>query len=357
MRIRNLVNLSALEKTCSIAFAVILLLTQMSSSHASNVPNGSCPTLGKTATIAGVKFICAKSGKKQIWSKIPSTPAISDIDKKLEVISDAVKLKMKSATSVVDLSLNVDPLLTNSQWSKDSIASIPSALKLLSALGVRPVNQMKIYISWGSGYKNQFTPAYCQFPSGGGLCGQTGIIFADLKWFADSWGYDGVEAPYKWEMDEFTIKANLPHEIGHYGQEESAAGIGNTDYWKYDPGWLREGVAEYFKLLSSAYDRNVSYKKLHDMYLKNSGSQRCVKYSLLDMSSENFNSDGCEYSKGLYAAELLVSKTGRAESIFDMERTIGTNTASIFKKAYGFSLESFCKEVDAYFAQITANQK
>lgn len=350
-------NLSTLEKACTIAFAVMLLLTQMSFSQAANVHNGSCPSLGKTATIGGVKFICMKSGKKQIWSKAPSTPSMSVIDQKLESISDTIKIKMKSATSAVDLSLNVDPKLTNSQWSKDSIASIPSALKLLSALGVKPVNQMKVYISWGGGFKNQFTPTYCQSPSGGGLCGQTGIIFADLKWFADNWGYGGVEAPYKWEMDDFSIKANLPHEIGHYGQEESAAGVGNTDYWKYDPGWLREGVAEYFKLLSSAYDRNVSYKKLHDMYLKNSGSQRCAKYSLLDMSSDNFNSDGCEYSKGLYAAELLVSKTGRVESIFDMERTIGTDTASIFKKTYGFSLESFCKEVDAYFVQITANQK
>lgn len=313
--------------------------------------------MGKSISIGGVKYVCTKTGKKQFWGKAPATPQMSDIDKKLESISDSVKTKMKSATSTVDLSLNIDPLLTNSQWSKDSIASIPTAVKLLSVLGVKPTKQLKIYISWGNEYRNQFTPAYCQYPSGGGLCGQTGIIFADLKWFADSWGYGGVEAPYKWEMDDFTIKANLPHEIGHYGQEESAAGVGNADYWKYDPGWLREGVAEYFKLLSSAYDRNVSYKQLHDMYLKNSGSQRCVKYSLLDMSAENFNSDGCEYSKGLFAAELLVSKTGRVESIFDMEKTIGTETASIFKKSYGFTLESFCKEVDAYFAQLTSNQK
>lgn len=339
------------------ALSLAIQLIQSPYSLGANLPNGTCPTVGKSATINGVKYICKKQGKKQIWSKAPITSALSTIDQKLEAVSDAVKVKMATAKSEVNPSLNIDPILSNSQWSKDSAASIPTALKLLSVLGVKPVNQMKIYISWGSEYRSQFTPAYCQAPSGGGLCGQTGIIFADLKWFADSWGYNGVEAPYKSEMDKFTINANLQHEIGHYGQEESAAGVGNTEYWKYDPGWLREGVAEYFKLLTSAYDNKVTYKKLHDMYLLNSGSKRCTKYSLLSMSLENSNSDGCEYSKGLFAAELLVAKTGRVNSIYDMEKVVGTDTASIFQKAYGFSLASFCKEVDDYFAQITANLK
>jgi hypothetical protein len=340
-----------------IVFSLAMQSIQISSSQAANTPNGACPVLGKSTTIGGISYLCTKNGKKQLWSTAPSAQKMSTNDQKLEDIYNEVKVKLKGAESHVDLSLNIDPQLTKSLWSKDSVASIPTANKLLTVLNVRPVNQQKIYISWGTEYKNKFAPDYCRYSSGGGLCGQTGIIFADLKWFADNWGYGGVEAPYKWEMDDFSIKANLPHEIGHYGQEESAAEIGNTDYWKYDPGWLREGAAEYFKLLSSAYDRKVSYKKLHDMYLTNSGSKRCAKYSLLSMSAENSNSDGCEYSKGLFAAELLVIKTGRADGIYDMERTIGTDTASIFKKAYGFSLASFCAEVDAYFAQITANLK
>ena len=325
---------------------------QSFSSFAANKALGACPKLGKTATIEKVRFTCTKSGKKLIWTV---TSGLAPIDQKLEMLSDSIKEKLISTKSNINLSLNVDPLLSTSQWSKDSISSISTANKLLTVLDIRQINEQKIYISWGGDYRNQFTPSYCNKPSGGGLCGHTGILFADLKWFADNWGYAGVEAPYKSEMDKFTITANLQHEIGHYGQEESAASAGNTDYWKYSPGWLREGVAEYFKLLTSAYDNKVSYKKLHDMYLKNSGSQRCTKYSLLEMSSENFNSGGCEYSKGLFAAELLVYKTGRVESIFEMEKTIGTDTAEIFQKAFGFSLANFCKEVDLYFAQITSN--
>lgn len=340
-----------------LVFTIVIQVSQSSLSQAANSANGSCPTLGKSTTISGTKYTCVKDGKKQIWKKSVVAPAQVTYDQKLESISDALKAKLKYAKSEVNLSLNIDPLLADSQWSRDSVASIPTANKLLAVLGVKPINQQKIYISWGDGFKNQFIPSYCQFPSGGGSCGQTGIIFANLKWFADSWGYSGVEAPYKWEMDKFTITANLPHEIGHYGQEEAAAGIGNKDYWMYEPSWLREGVPEYFKLLATAYDSNVTYKKLHDMYLVNSGAKRCNKHTLLAMSEKNYNSDGCEYTKGLFAAEYLVIKTGRADSIFNMERAIGIDAASIFEKAYGFSLASFCTEADEYFAKITANLK
>lgn len=354
MRFHKLKNGRTLQFTLGIFLSFYLLLISLPSSQATASANGNCSVLGKTATIAGSRYICTQSGKNKLWRKAETT---SVIDQKLESISDSIKVKLRSAKSDVNLSLNIDPLLSESQWSKDSVARIPTATKLLSVLGVKPVNQLKIYISLGSEYRNKFTPSYCQNPSGGGLCGQTGIIFADLKWFADNWGYGGKEAPYKSEMDRFTITANLPHEIGHYGQEEAAAFVGNKDYWMYDPGWLREGVAEYFKLLASAYDLNVSYKQLHDLYLVNSGSKRCVKYSLYSMSAKDFNSDGCEYSKGLFAAEYLVTKTGRADSIFAMERTSGGDTDSIFNEAYGFSLKSFCAEVDAYFAKITANLK
>lgn len=352
------ITTSYFTKFLVVAFlSLVAQLIQSPGSQAASTPNGTCASAGKSTTIAGDKYICTKVGKKLIWSKAAVLPASTTIAQKLEAISDDIKLKLRSAKSEVDLSLNIDPLLSKSQWSKDSVASIPTATKLLSVLGVKPINQMKIYISWGTEYRSQFTPSYCQNASGGGLCGQTGIIFADLKWFADTWGYGGVEAPYKWEMDEFTIKANLQHEIGHYGQEESAAGVGNKDYWKYEPGWLREGVAEYFKLLTSAYDGKVSYTQLHNMYLKNSGTQRCLKYSLLEMSKQDFNSDGCEYAKGLFAAEYLVAKTGRVDSIYAMDKIAGTDTASIFAKAYGFSFQSFCTEADAYFAKITANLK
>lgn len=182
------------------------------------------------------------------------------------------------------------------------------------------------------------------------------MIFADLKWFADNWGYGGAEKTYKSEMDKFTISANIPHEIGHFGQSEVAMAIGNADSWKYLPPWLREGGAEYFKFLSSAYDRKVTYKSLHDLYLLNGGN-RCANILLAQMNEQDSKTDGCEYGKGLFATEYLVLKTGRVDAPLLMNTKIGTDTASIFKSAYGFSLSDFNREADAYYLKLISSKK
>jgi hypothetical protein len=75
------------------------------------------------------------------------------------------------------------------------------------------------------------------------------------------------------------------------------------------------------------------------------------------MSKGNSNSDGCEYTKGLFAIEYLVIKTGNPNAIFAMYKTIGGDTASIFKKTYGFTLEDFSNEVDLYFSSVITTRK
>jgi len=336
-----------------LVFSLFFIFSSSTFSNAADVPNGKCSTLGKTATIKGVKYLCSKSGKNQIWIK---AVALSAEDAKLESLYSEVKLKMDKSDPKFDISINIDPQLSKSNWSKDSVASIGSATKLLQAMGVKTSTPMKIYISWGMEYLDKYLPDYCKFSAGGGSCGQTGIIFADLKWFATSWGYGGTEKPYKSEMDKFTISANLPHEMGHFGHSEVAMAIGNADYWKYIPPWLREGGAEYFKLLSSAYDRKVTYKSLHDLYLLN-GGDRCTNISLSQMTEQDSKTDGCEYGKGLFATEYLVLKTGRADAPFLMNQKAGTDTATIFKSAYGFSLSDFNKEADAYYLKLISGKK
>ena len=336
-----------------LAFSLFFAFSSSTFSNAANVPNGKCPTLGKNATINGSKYICSKSGKNQIWIKVA---VLSAEDVKLEALYDDIKLKMNKSDPKFEISINIDPQLSKSSWSNDSVASIDSATKLLQAMGVKTSTPMKIYISWGMKYLDKYLPDYCKFSAGGGSCGQTGIIFADLKWFATSWGYGGIEKPYKSEMDKFTISANLPHEMGHFGHSEVAMAIGNFDYWKYIPPWLREGGAEYFKLISTAYDRKATYKSLHDLYLLN-GGDRCVNFSLAQMTEQDSKSDGCEYGKGLFATEYLVLKTGRADAPFLMNQKAGTDAATIFKSAYGFSLSDFNKEADSYYLKLISGKK
>jgi hypothetical protein len=346
------------KKAFSLLISLSLVLISGPSASAANLANGKCPSAGKKTTIAGVNYICTKSSKKLIWKKISAKPiskstSQSSEDLKLETIFNDLAAKMNQVEPKFDLSVNVDPLLSNSKWSKDSISSIGSATKLLKAMGIEKGQPIKIYLSWGPEYKNQFVPDYCKYGAGGGSCGQTGILFADLKWFAESWGYGTQEAPYKSEMDKFTITANLPHEIAHYAQTEAALAVANTDYWMYIPPWLREGGAEYFKLLSSAYDNKRTYKSLHDLYVRN-GTEQCSKFPLSKITPQDSNSDGCEYGKGLLAVEYLVLKVGSPDALFMMQRTSGVDSASIFKKAFGFSLSEFEKEADDYFSLVTA---
>ena len=343
-----------MRKPLIVLFSLLLSSTFSPNSYAATAKAGdTCSKSGLVSIVKSVTYKCTKLGKKLIWVKVITETVENS---KLESIYSEIKLKVDKADPKFDISVNIDPLLSKSTWRKDSISSIGSATKLLKALGVSPTQQMKIYISWGPEYLDKFIPDYCKFSAGGGSCGQTGIIFANLKWFADNWGYEGVEKPYKSEMDKFSISANIPHEIGHFGQSEVAIAIGNTDYWKYLPPWLREGGAEYFKLLSTAYDRKVTYKSLHDLYLLN-GGDRCANISLSQMTEQDSKSDGCEYGKGLFATEYLVLKTGKADAPLLMNAKIGTDTASIFKSAYGFSLSDFNKEADAYYLKLISGKK
>lgn len=352
----------------SIALSLITSLALVPNSQAAEILNTACPTVGKSTVKSGIKYLCVKSGKKYLWQKAPLTktptpsqssttqPLFSENDKKLEAIYESIKVKITSANPTYEIQVNVDPILNKSVWAQDSINSIKSATKLMRALEVPQTQPMKIYISWGDGYKNQYLPTYCQNSILGGGCGQTGIMFANLK-VATNWGYNGVEAPYKSEMDKLTIQANLPHEVSHYAQTEIQLFAGNKDFWMFNPAWLREGGAEYFKLLSYAYDNKVSYKYLHDLYARNSGLERCSKFTLIKVSAHDSQADGCEYGIGLFAAEYLVIKTGRIDSIFAMGKAAGSDTATIFKNAFGFSLADFTTEADKYVASVVASVK
>jgi|694.fasta_scaffold134555_2 hypothetical protein len=348
--------INRLTKVIALALSASFLL--LPAAFGANTPNGPCNKAGKTSTIAGAKFICTKSGKKLIWKKISIKPAAtnqSNDDAKLEAIFNGIAKKMDNVIPKFDISLNVDPVLVDSKWSRDSTSSIDSAIKLLSALGIESTTQLKIYVSWGSEFKDRFVPDQCKVSSGGGYCGQ-GIHFADLEWFATNWGYDGIEKPYKNEMDKLAMAANIPHEIGHFAQGEAALSVGNSDFWMYNPPWLREGGAEYFKLISSAYHNKTTYKSLRDLVVA-SGVSRCDKFPLSKITPADSKSDGCEYGKGLLAVEYLVLKVGSADALFTMNKTLGRDTESIFEKAYGFSLKDFEKEVDLYFARVVNSKK
>lgn len=132
--------------TYLLTFSLFFTFSSSAFSNAADIPNGKCSTLGKTVMIKGIKYLCSKNGKNQIWIK---TAGASAEDAKLESLYNEVKLRMDKSDPKFDISINIDPQLNKSGWSKDSVAGIGSATKLLQAMGVKTSTQMKIYISWG----------------------------------------------------------------------------------------------------------------------------------------------------------------------------------------------------------------
>lgn len=350
-----------LKRSISGLIAIFLALSFLQTNFAwgKDISGTKCPIAGKTTLNSGFTYTCAQKGKNKIWAKI-SVPNIknesTDISNtgqdnlKLESFFNALKAQMDKAEPKYELNINVDPQLSNSQWSKDSISSIESALKIWKVLGVSPSQKTDIYISWGTEYLAPYLPSSCIGKSGGGACGPNSL-FADLKWFATNWGYGGVEKSYKSEMDKVTINANVPHELAHIAQSNLPGASAYPDNWKFRPAWLREGEAEYFKLLSYAYSSGTTYKYLHNLYASNIGKS-CLNVPLADLTGQGSYSNGCEYSKGLFAAEYLALKYGSIKSLFLFSSANGNNAETIFKNAYGFNLSDFEKEADAYFEKV-----
>ena len=344
------------KKFLALLISLTFPLFSFTSAHAVNVANAKCSSAGKAATIGGAKYICTKSGKKLIWKKVVIAPVSAPVDiGKLESIFNDLKSKMLVAKPNYDLTINVDPKLVDSAWSRDSVESVESALKLWSALGVPQTKKTTIYISWGTEYLKPFFSPGCIGNSPGGTCG-SGLIFVDLKWFADNWGYGGIEKPYKSEMDKLSITANVPHELAHIAQAEVAAFSSNYDSWENFPAWLREGGAEYFKLLSYAFDNKVTYQSLRNMYAR-SGAERCLNVPLARTLGQGSTSEGCEYNKGLFATEYLVLKLNSAESIFTLNKVKGTDSAVMFKTSYNLDRDEFLKEADTYFVKVISGLK
>ncbi len=285
-------------------------------------------------------------------------PAVSGPNQQLQLVNKlAAKFIAGSGNANVpsNLVIKVDPTIADTLWMKNSISTIASATQLTSALGISLDGKLNLYISWGPDFRNKYIPDYCQYGAGGGSCGN-GDIWADLQWFAggssDIANADSVPD----EITQLSIAANIPHELGHEAQTSAARAAGNPEFWKIQPAWLREGSAEFFKLLAHSKFTGKSYSDLRTLYSKSSGDS-CLAVSLSDLSGQGSYSNGCEYAKGLIAVEYLISKAGNIDALFVTEKQQGEDFAVVFEKSYGISLAQFLTEADDYFAKTMAGLK
>jgi M6 family metalloprotease-like protein len=69
---------------------------------------GACSSVGAVSVSGGVKYVCAKSGKKLIWSKIKQTP--DPLLTNVEEYADIRQCQLESKLEIQSLGVNRDPL-------------------------------------------------------------------------------------------------------------------------------------------------------------------------------------------------------------------------------------------------------
>ncbi len=257
-----------------------------------------------------------------------------------------------SAPVPSNLVIHIDPTIADTLWLKNSVATIASATQLVSAFGLSLEGKLNLYISWGPAFRNLYIPDSCKYNAGGGSCGN-GDIWADLQWFAGGSSDISNADSIPDALSRLSIAANIPHELGHEAQQSAAKSVGNPNFWMIQPAWLREGTAEFFKLVAYSKATSTSYLDLRNLYLQGTGNT-CLSVSLTELTGQGSYSSSCEYTKGLIATEYLIAKTGNMDALFITEKIPGEDFAAVFEKAYGISLAQFSAEADDYFAKAVA---
>jgi hypothetical protein len=294
--------------------------------------------------VSGEAVIASTSHPAQ--KSAPLSPQMKYLDQLVNSIKPEV-LASEYDTATV----SIDPILKGKGWAKDSTSNLTTSLKLLRYFGYSPVYPIRAYISWGPSFKNKFIPVYCQYSGGGGYCGE-GIMFADVKWFADMWqSKDKSKSKYPDETNKVAFLANLPHEIGHVLQE-SAKYKTESQNKNLQPAWLREGSAEFFKLASYSIQNDIPYSTLRNDYLKY--WKYCKGVKLETLTGQGSSKSNCEYNNGLVALEYLIWKTQSLDALFIFPKTSGANQAEVFQNAFGFNQSAFQKEADKYVVSSTS---
>jgi hypothetical protein len=346
----------------SAGLSLTVVVPSVAAASLPSIANTKCTKSGQKRVVKKVSYTCTKKGKSLLWvaaaratgtkPTAPVAPAVAYLETQLA----ALRSRASSAAASSLVSSRVDPALASSTWAADSVTSIASALKMLAALDAAPNKSATVYVSKSRTWVAPFTPAGCSLESAGAFC-EPNVIITNIGAVIDAAG--GSERAYGSLATKLSIVGNTPHEIAHLAQSSVAERAGNSGVAFLRPNWMREGGAEMFRVLWFAYDNGLTYKESRDLFAarrKRANDTRCNSVGLAELAGTNSSHPtGCEYDDGFLAMEYLVWKTQnvRAEHIFT-ERATGSTAAQAFQSVFGFSLNDFHTEADAYIAKELA---
>jgi hypothetical protein len=313
------------------------------------------------------KVVCKRVKGKFIY-EIKTWPPASSATKFVNRLFESLRPKIAASESPAEKNFLIEPGYESKLWFQDSIEAVDVAFKLSEALNAKISNPPQYVLFWNLPWATPYVPAQClkwvENGIGMGAVCYTNQVYAALGNAVTNRSFE-INEPDKYQDEEqrYWIIAGMQHEVGHLGQlwtharAKSQSDISRIDDKK--PAWLREGVAEVFKIMSYAFQFNIEYQDARNLHVRNMGN-RCTPTSLEKLMQQGTTDSGCEYNNGTLAVELLLSKTRSLESLFAWERSVSMSdeTGSLrdiqdqmFKRAFGLDLASFMKEADAYITR------
>lgn len=316
------------------------------------------------------KVICKKVNGKLLY-EIKRWPSTSNNTKIVNRLFEAIRPKIAASEAPAEKSFLIEPGYESKLWFRDSIDAVDVGFKLSNALNARIANPPQYVLFWNLSWATPYVPAQClkwvENGIGMGAVCYTNQIYAALGNAVTNRSFElNVPDKYQDEEQRYWIIAGMQHEVGHLGQLwTQARTLGQSDISRIDdkkPAWLREGVAEVFKIMSYAFQFNIEYQDARNLHVRNMGN-RCTPTSLEKLMQQGTTDSGCEYNNGTLAVEFLLSKTKNLESLFAWERSVSKSDEvgslrdiqdQVFKRAFGLDLANFMKEADAYIKHETS---
>lgn len=336
---------------------------------------GSCKKSGKIQIVQGKKYICAKSGLELKWKRVKkvskeiSRPSNSVKENLVHPVPEQAKYvqtlvnqfltKLPNEVSQEKIQIIIEPQIRDSRFTKDTVSGVSLGLRILAALGQLPPQPQDIVImlnpKWAQNFINQTDGCYDGFCQVKGVDGNTleyakGVTYVDLDLWQNRLGLDVASDKYKSPFQEFMFKANIVHEMGHWGQREIQRRDNTPSNIFVHPSWMREGAADLLKIIFWTVYSGKSYLEAREEFLSLYPDD-CLGIDFAELGipgATGPEQNGCEYINGLLMVEYLIWKSQDFYSwtkVYDSPMGKGMSRGL---SIYGIDLLSFEQEIDRY---------
>ncbi len=389
-----------------LAFAIILLLTLASPVQAATPKAGAkCSKAGITATAAGKKFTCVKSGTKLVWNKGVAVKAATKPD--LNPVFKPVEPTPSPTPSVTP---TPTPTPTTAQVFRnngpqnaaayEAIQPVYKALNLVSAelaarsQGVRKANIALLsdepensLVTGTKAVVNKTTEMMRAIDPN--FLDNEVYLFRSMSWLKSSsldskcphliknqemygWANAGCEKYWVGDLAYYEDQKNYigkPRHtprtlLGFTGAHETVhliqVGNRNGQSSKF-PAWYREGSASVgagLTMVAMSDYANGDYNAVDDWELNSWSKQRCGDvfntWKVKHEESGHAAMKNCEYSVGRRMVEYLVARDKTFDNIYKVYSAVGPTMSfnEAFEKYHGMKINDFFEQVETWLDQV-----